>query len=225
MSSKQQELYKYKTQQVILLSVMILSILGLFYFFNENNEKKKEVEDMRDQIKELSQITEYQKRDVDSLKNVLLDSCYKLIKENESDSAKNKELLVTVDSILNECKPYPNGTTKAISSQIRIGRGKKNWFAILASFYTGPQDAFLELSKIQEHIPDFKDSLFVFKAYDVYGKDVWIVTLGGYLEEEEAKRRVCIAQKNKNLRNDSYVWASNVWGKALSSEDFIDKLK
>lgn len=86
-----------------------------------------------------------------------------------------------------------------------------NWFPVIFSIYER-EEAFSKAKQLKKG--GLKFEVEVYTAADKYGKQVYAITLGGYLTKEQALERVEYA-KNKGIAKDAYVWESSVWGQNL----------
>lgn len=114
------------------------------------------------------------------------------------------------------CGAYPRNRTRPSAAQEKVGLGQSNWFPVVASIY----DLEKARKKAQEIRPSARGKnweVHVYETTDYRGKQVWAITLGGYLSQEEAEKRVCAAQGELKLARDAYAWASTRWGMNLAS--------
>lgn len=85
------------------------------------------------------------------------------------------------------------------------------WFPVVASVYDREQ-AFSTAKRAQREAAERYD-VHVYAAADAKGREVYAVTLGGYMTEKEARARVAAARKGG--APDAYAWESRVWGENL----------
>ena len=62
--------------------------------------------------------------------------------------------------------------------------------------------------RLRDSFPDYPIEVYLAE------NDYYAVTLGGYLDRDEAAKRVKVARE-KNIAADAYVWQSTVWGENL----------
>jgi len=79
-------------------------------------------------------------------------------------------------------------------------------FAVVGSFRTF-QEAERFAERIQKSVP-YPPEIYLAE------NDYYAVSLGGYLERQEAAQRVRFA-KEKGIAGDAYVWSSTIWGDNL----------
>jgi F0F1-type ATP synthase assembly protein I len=86
-----------------------------------------------------------------------------------------------------------------------------NWFAVIASPYN-EADLKGKLQQLQQFQLDFP--VHVYQTIDGRGNPVYTVTLGGYLSQTEAARRVKYA-RDEGIPSDASSWRSNNWGQNI----------
>ena len=85
------------------------------------------------------------------------------------------------------------------------------WFPVVASVYHREQ-AFAAAERIQGRVAE-RYEVQVYAAADAKGREVYAVTLGGYLTEREARARAAAARTD--IEPGAYAWESRVWGENL----------
>lgn len=98
----------------------------------------------------------------------------------------------------------PKVREEARSVAERVPRGYA--FAVVGSFRTF-QEAERFAERIQGSVPNAPE---IYLAENNY----YAVSLGGYLDRQEAAQRVRLARE-KGVASDAYVWTSTVWGTNL----------
>jgi hypothetical protein len=82
------------------------------------------------------------------------------------------------------------------------------WFPVVASVYDREQ-AFSAAERVQGQVVERYD-VQVYAAADAKGREVYAVTLGGYMTEKEARARAAAARTD--IDPGAYPWESRVWG-------------
>jgi hypothetical protein len=102
-------------------------------------------------------------------------------------------------------EPNIRQQAQQVSEQVRAS----NYFAIVATF-AQKDNAFKYAQDLRQRGLTYKPEIYLRRDNNLY-----IVTLGGYLQYDEAKQRVDYA-KAVNIASDSYVRFGDDWGQNLS---------
>ncbi|MEW8626782.1 MAG: hypothetical protein AB2551_13585 [Candidatus Thiodiazotropha sp.] len=163
------------------------------------------------------------------LQEELEDKQLYLEKKNNELSDKNKNLLFEVEELKNrivqakELEPDNEALAKEAKEQLealsvlqqaisKVDGG--NWFPVVASTYN-EEDLISKLEIIKKQKPEYQ--IHIYKTTDKRGTPVWAVSLGGYLDKHEARKRVAYA-KDSGIADDAYIWQSEIWGNDIYSK-------
>ncbi len=136
-----------------------------------------------------------------------------IVSEKETEKEMAVRLLTAVDAELArqltasiEANPTfsPNIKKEAQAVAKIVPRGYA--FPVVGSFRTF-QEAEKFAERIQKSVPYLPE---IYLAEN----DYYAVSLGGYLERQEAAQRVRLARE-KGIAGDAYVWNSTIWGNNL----------
>ncbi|CAN2043248.1 hypothetical protein GMMP1_100026 [Candidatus Magnetomoraceae bacterium gMMP-1] len=125
----------------------------------------------------------------------------RLLTAVDGDLAKNLATAVSEDE---SEKPEIKALAKQVAKDVAM-RG--NSFPVIASYPTF-DDAVIFAKKIENEKYDYMPEIYL-SENNYYG-----VTLGGYLSQKEALKRVKYA-KSKNIAADAYMRSSHKWGDNL----------
>lgn len=95
----------------------------------------------------------------------------------------------------------------------KINALENSYFAVIATVYQG-DDVVYSFRKLSKMYPE--SDLEVYRTTDSRGKQIYAITLGGYLDSAEAARRVDRAREGG--RKDACRWQSQDWGGDVSEE-------
>lgn len=136
-----------------------------------------------------------------------------IVSEKETEKQMAVRLLTAVDAELArqltasiEANPTFSPIIKKEAQAVAEAVPRGYAFAVVGSFRT-----FGEAESFANRIE--KSALSMPEIY-LAENDYYAVTLGGYLQRQEAAQRVRIA-KDKGIAADAYVWTSTIWGDNL----------